>query len=797
MRHLFVIVSLSLLVFNISFAQTATVKGVIKDGGNGELLENATVLQPPTNGTASDIRGAYELKVNPGSVTLVISYLGMKADTQTFNIKAGEVKTLNVNLGGNANELMQVVIGENRIGTKVQKTTQSVDVMKPRMLETNNITNMQNAVTKIPGVTVLDGQMSIRGGSGYAYGSGSRVTLVIDEMPMMSADRGDIKWAFIPVENVAQMELMKGASSVQYGSSALNGVMSITTDYATDTPQTKFTFFYEGMGKPPVDSFQWWKRGTGFFNNPNTAGMTFLHKQKFGDFDLVFGGMLNGSQSYQKDEYDYFTRFNTKIRWQPHNLKRLTLEISTNLMYRKSGFQFFWQDGGHPYLPASGVTLNERYFYAFVDPKIRYVDKKGNQHKIYGRINRQNNIDGETDFSVYRLDYQFRHDFGKLGRILVGVNNEHANISDGTLGKHATDHGGGFLQGEINWKWLSANAAIRQEWYRLDSAFTPVLPVARVGLNFEIRKYNYIRASFGQAFRVPSIAERFVTYELAGIQILPNHDIRPERGWTAELGYKRSLKIGNWLGYLDAVVFWTEFRDMIEFTFGINIDNSKTPPAIVPYFQSQNVSRARIFGWEVSAYGEGNIGPVNFTTMVGYTYFYGVDLNDTTVTHNVGDFIADAFKKFAMKTPYDANGKASYALWNEQTQGMLRYRNPHTFKADFDFLLYGRYRLGTSMQYYSYMTKVDNIFEVYIKDVRKIREENINKGDFVWDLRAGVNINRNIAVNFLVKNVLNTNYAIRVAKPDRPRSFTVQMVVNFGGKDNAGANAARSMGRSM
>jgi len=127
---------------------------------------------------------------------------------------------------------------------------------------------------------------------------------------------------------------------------------------------------------------------------------------------------------------------------------------------------------------------------------------------------------------------------------------------------------------------------------------------------------------------------------------------------------------------------------------------------------------------------------------------------------------------------------------------MLRYRNPHTFKADFDFLLYGRYRLGTSMQYYSYMTKVDNIFEVYIKDVRKIREENINKGDFVWDLRAGVNINRNIAVNFLVKNVLNTNYAIRVAKPDRPRSFTVQMVVNFGGKDNAGANA-RNMGRSM
>jgi hypothetical protein len=29
--------------------------------------------------------------------------------------------------------------------------------------------------------------------------------------------------------------------------------------------------------------------------------------------------------------------------------------------------------------------------------------------------------------------------------------------------------------------------------------------------------------------------------------------------------------------------------------------------------------------------------------------------------------------------------------------------------------------------------------------------------------------------------VLNSNYAIRIAKPDKPRSFTVQMIVNFGG----------------
>jgi hypothetical protein len=133
---------------------------------------------------------------------------------------------------------------------------------------------------------------------------------------------------------------------MQYGSSALNGVLNVTTNYAQDTPSTKFTFFYEGIGKPPVDSFKWWKRDGNFFNNPNTAGMSFLHKQKFGDIDLVVSGMLQGQQSYFKSEYDYFTRFNTKLRYQPTKLKRLTVELTTNLMYRRNGSMFFWQDAG-------------------------------------------------------------------------------------------------------------------------------------------------------------------------------------------------------------------------------------------------------------------------------------------------------------------------------------------------------------------------------------------------------------------------------------------------------------------
>jgi outer membrane receptor protein involved in Fe transport len=157
----------------------------------------------------------------------------------------------------------------------------------------------------------------------------------------------------------------------------------------------------------------------------------------------------------------------------------------------------------------------------------------------------------------------------KYSALLLGVNNEHAWITDGTLGTHQTDFGGGFITGELNWKWLTINGGVFAKnitgWI---VPLRPTIPVFRLGVNFEIRKYNYIRASFGQSFRVPSIAERFVTYQLGAISIIPNYDIKPERGFTAELGYKRSFKINKWLGYWDAVVFWTEFKDMIEFQFG-------------------------------------------------------------------------------------------------------------------------------------------------------------------------------------------------------------------------------------
>ena len=105
--------------------------------------------------------------------------------------------------------------------------------MKPALIANKGFTNLEQAVNQSPGVFTMDGQVSIRGGGGYAYGAGSRVMLLWNGIPMLSPDVGDVKWNAVPMEQASQIEILKGASSVLYGSGALNGIIALTEKEAS------------------------------------------------------------------------------------------------------------------------------------------------------------------------------------------------------------------------------------------------------------------------------------------------------------------------------------------------------------------------------------------------------------------------------------------------------------------------------------------------------------------------------------------------------------------------------------
>src|SRR5690606_38094695 len=127
-----------------------------------------------------------------------------------LDITAGNNLVLDIKLEQEAQSLDQVVVSADRMEQKRSDLTVSMDVIRSERLFRAHITDAQELITKTPGIEVLDGQASIRGGSGFSYGVGSRVLALIDGLPMMSADAGNIKWHFLPLENLSQVEIIKG-----------------------------------------------------------------------------------------------------------------------------------------------------------------------------------------------------------------------------------------------------------------------------------------------------------------------------------------------------------------------------------------------------------------------------------------------------------------------------------------------------------------------------------------------------------------------------------------------------------
>jgi len=69
--------------------------------------------------------------------------------------------------------------------------------------------NGLEAVDKAAGVQMLNGQINIRGSTGYVQGLNSRVLLLVDGVPMNQGDRGGINWDLLPVDEVKRAEVAR------------------------------------------------------------------------------------------------------------------------------------------------------------------------------------------------------------------------------------------------------------------------------------------------------------------------------------------------------------------------------------------------------------------------------------------------------------------------------------------------------------------------------------------------------------------------------------------------------------
>ncbi len=777
-------------LFSGLYAQNTSVKGTVIDAGNEELLVGAIVNFGKDKVTNTNLDGAFSIAIPEGKYFIKISLMGYKNIADSIVIDAN-TKSLQYKLEKSVRELDQVVITAGKYEQKLSEITVSMDVIKPKLVENKNTVNLETIADQVPGVTVTDGQVSIRGGSGFSYGAGSRVLMCVDEMPMLAADAGDIKWSYLPIENLEQIEVIKGASSALFGSSALNGVINVRTAYPKEKPETKVTFFAGIYDNPKRSNLKWWD------TNPTTNGSSFFHSQKAGNFDLVASGNVFNDEGYREGENELRGRFNINIKYNFKKIKGLSVGLNSNAMQTTGGLFLLWQDADSgAYRPQAGTLSNYVTTRSNYDPFVTYFTKKGDKHTLrtrYFNTTNTNNTNQESTAELYYSEYQYRHLFKKSGAINLGaVATRSVILSDSLYGFH--DGANYALYAQIDKRFfnrLSISLGLRGEYFKIDDeeSVTDVniytktdtitllkgvkmRPVMRFGLNYQAFEYTYIRASFGQGYRFPSVAEKYVKTSVGALTVFPNQQLQPETGTSAEVGIKQGFKIANWNGFIDVAAFSTTYRNMMEFAFGIYFPDS-FPPQQQQFlgnklkylgFKSVNVSNARINGIEASIAGNGKIGPLDISLFAGYTYTQPLNLN------------------------YNPNLDT---IKNENAN-VLKYRFFHNVKGDLQ-IDYKKFYVGLSSRYNSNIINIDDSFQKpvfsYIipgatfgptilpglENYRAIH----NTGNLYFDFRIGYQISNANKVSLIVNNMLNTENMGRPGDMQAPRLWMLQYVTKF------------------
>ncbi len=105
-----------LLTSALSFSQTATVTGTVKDAETGELLPFCSVfINNTTVSTATDMQGNYTLSgLEAGPVEIGFSFLGYTAQTRKITLKSGGTFTLNLSMVPLAQELTEQEVKASR-----------------------------------------------------------------------------------------------------------------------------------------------------------------------------------------------------------------------------------------------------------------------------------------------------------------------------------------------------------------------------------------------------------------------------------------------------------------------------------------------------------------------------------------------------------------------------------------------------------------------------------------------------------------------------------------------------------
>lgn len=780
-----------------------TVIGQVYGADDRQPLPGASVSFGGGRGATANDSGFYSVTLPAGDYSALFRFIGYAERSVPVTVPPGGTVKVDGALSPSTAQLDMVVVTAGKFEQRVGEVTQSLSVLPASIIRDKATIDLADALDQVPGVVVIDQDPQIRAGSGFSYGAGSRVMLLADDLPVLSGDIGRPNWTFLPIEDVEQIEVIKGASSVLYGSAALSGVINVRTAWPGDKPKTRASIFGGVYDTPGHADAKWWGPSP-----PILSGASFMHGQRFKQFDLVVAGNAYGNQGYVGPErispdtlaadpyrlgtggYDDRVRFNFATRWRNQKVKGLNYGLNGNMMRSHSTNVFLWDNPGDGiFRPAPSTTTNTDGTQIYLDPFVHYTSGQGTRHSLRGRWYRQrfdNNNDQSNANDMLYGEYQLQQKlniagpmvltFGLVGQQVASHAVLYSGNPDGSGDNTATNMAA-YLQVDKKFieEKLMLSAGVRYERFKVND-LEQAEPVLRAGATYRVFEGTFLRASYGQGFRFPTIGERYIITNVGSMHIYPNPDLQPETSVNSEVGVKQGFRIGGITGYVDLVAFRQDFDRYVEFTFG-QWGQDKSVANIFGFgFKSINTGGARISGLEFELAGKGRIGGAELQVLAGYT-------STTPMSTTPNEAYAESVSNTGQ---VEGISYMSTSLYTRND--VLKFRVEHMFRADVG-VSYKRLSGGVSLRYNSHVRNIDKAFSQIAKTPvpgNPLRNIGVDEwmeahttGDWITDVRIGFDLTPEVKASFVVDNLTNEVYAIRPMAVEAPRTFRVQLALSL------------------
>ncbi len=728
-------------------AQTAEIRGRVLDEAGLPLVGANVAVVERSQGAASGLDGQFSIEPVPyGSYTLRVSMVGFDTVEQPLDVDRAVIVLGDIAMDIEVIETDGVVVIANRREQELLSVPVSVAVMAPEELATRNIVALDDALRHFSGVHVQGNQVSVRGSSGFAYNTGSRVLLLLDGLPLLSPDTDGIPFETLPFAQIERIEVLKGPGSAVYGGGALGGVINVVTRRFPDTPETLVRGF-AGAYEPV--RYELWRDSWNEADDPRPLyGVTLSHARKVSD---RFGFWVNldyrDDASYMRLSEKTLVQGFSKLGWQMSAAVRL--DVLMGVLWRDKDDFLFWNGARDALQPGSlaisgsstpsGTSDNRSNQFSFmpsithvVTPNLFYQFKT----RLYGiglrpidsRGNPRSYNDGTYGFR-YGGEFQMNWNPDTDTYLTTGISVD-ANTTRSSFFQSADgDLIGSQPEGAVFMQWeqrlaprIAVTGGLRYDYYSIDASETITKLSPKFNLAYTISPQVTARAAFGQGFRIPGLGERFIENR-DFFPIVRNLDLIPEESISYEVGIRSLIPLFGSTGsmLLDVALFWNEFDHLIETAF--------VPSRSA--FQFVNLTDARIRGVESSI--ETTLFEKALRVRIGYTYLDADDLE------------------------------------NDEP---LSFRAEHQLTSSLDATIWRGIQAGFDYRYISKPRSITSDFALFVPDAETLVDTK------VLDARLGYQWER-LRASIIIRNALEYYYLERPALLAPTRHAILQLEATF------------------